>query len=342
MRKAVAFVLLSGLVALGVGCGSESGESQEAPPISTSEAAAVVNGEIIPLQQATKIAGNFAKDGVPPDPAAQGDTPAEKLYYTAVLRLVEQALVTAAAEEQGLVVTDQELDTSMDQLKLMAGGDDLFQQLLQERDITLEDIRRDMRSNLIMKQYFDLVVNLDTPVTDEEVAEYFEKNKDVFGPQREVRSRHVLIMTKPDMDDHQRADAKTKAQDVLIQARAGADLAELARLYSDDPSGPENGGDLGWFRRGDMVAAFDSVAFNLEPGELSGIVQTQFGYHVIKVEDSRVTEGRSLDEVREQIRNQISQERAQDQFRQAITNLRLEADVEITPPSAETLATISS
>jgi parvulin-like peptidyl-prolyl isomerase len=175
-------------------------------------------------------------------------------------------------------------------------------------------------------------------MTEEQITQYFEVNQDQFGPKPEVRARHVLIRVAPEMDEFARAEAKQRAEEVLEKARQGQDFAELANQYTEDPTGNQNGGDLGWFGRGSMVAAFDSAAFVLKPGELSGLVLTQFGYHVIKVEETRMTEARELEQVRGLIEQQIHQER----FKDAVFQLRTAGEVQINPPSQETIEAISS
>jgi peptidyl-prolyl cis-trans isomerase D len=118
----------------------------------------------------------------------------------------------------------------------------------------------------------------------------------------------VLIKTGEGVDE---AAARKKAEEVLAKARAGADFAALANQYSQDESNNKTGGDLGFFGRGAMVPEFEQAAFALEPGQISDIVQTQFGFHVIKVTEKKPGETRPLDQVRTQIEDQLKWERAQ-------------------------------
>jgi peptidyl-prolyl cis-trans isomerase D len=125
----------------------------------------------------------------------------------------------------------------------------------------------------------------------------------------QVRASHILLKTEGKDD----AVVKAKAEDVLKQAKAGADFATLAKKYSDDDANAQNGGDLDFFGKGRMVPEFDRVAFAMEPGQISDLVKTQYGYHVIKLTDKKPGTTRKLDEVRQQLTDQLAFERAQTQ-----------------------------
>lgn len=147
--------------------------------------------------------------------------------------------------------------------------------------------------------------------SDADVTAYYERVKDDrFAQPDEVRARHVLVAVKPDADDAAKAAARKKAEDILAKAKGGADFALLAKESSDDPGSKDAGGDLGFFPRGRMVPEFDAVAFTLEPGQVSEIVESPFGLHVIKVEEKRQAGTKPLEEVREQIVRTLTDERA--------------------------------
>jgi len=124
-----------------------------------------------------------------------------------------------------------------------------------------------------------------------------------------VRASHILLKTEGKDD----AAVKAKAEEILKEAKGGADFAELAKKNSEDDSNAKNGGDLDYFGRGRMVPEFDAAAFNMEPGQISDLVKTQFGYHIIKLTDKKAGTTRPLDEVRQQLTDQIQSERAQQQ-----------------------------
>ena len=142
-----------------------------------------------------------------------------------------------------------------------------------------------------------------------EIERTYNANIEQYSTPEQVRASHILLKTEGKDD----AAVKAKAEDVLKQARAGADFAELAKKYSEDDASQKNGGDLDYFGRGRMVPEFDQAAFSLEVGKISDLVKTQYGYHIIKVMDKRAAITRPIADVRQQIQDQLSYERAQAQ-----------------------------
>jgi peptidyl-prolyl cis-trans isomerase D len=139
------------------------------------------------------------------------------------------------------------------------------------------------------------------PVTNQEIAQYYQAHQKDYQVPDEVKVRHILIQVAPKADAKTDAAAKQKAEDVLKQLKAGGNFAELAKKYSDDPGSKEQGGELGMIQRGVTVPAFENVAFSLQPGQLSDIVKTQFGYHILQVEGKETAHLKPLDEVKSQI-----------------------------------------
>ena len=142
-----------------------------------------------------------------------------------------------------------------------------------------------------------------------EVERAYNNSIDQYSTPEQVRASHILLKT----EGKDETVVKAKAEDVLKQAQAGADFGELAKKYSEDEANAKNGGDLDYFGRGRMVPEFDQVAFTLEPSKISDLVKTQYGYHIIKVTDKKAATTRPLAEVRQQLQEQLSYERAQTQ-----------------------------
>jgi peptidyl-prolyl cis-trans isomerase D len=144
-------------------------------------------------------------------------------------------------------------------------------------------------------------------VSRSEIERYYNNNVELYSTPEEVRASHILFKT----EGKDEAAVKAKAEEVLKEARAGADFAELATKYSEDEASAKNGGDLDYFPRGRMVPEFDQVAFSLEPGQISDLVKTQYGFHIIKLTDKKSASNRTLDEVRQQVSDQLAWEKAQ-------------------------------
>ena len=136
--------------------------------------------------------------------------------------------------------------------------------------------------------------------TDQQITEYYEDNLDKFRQEKEVKARHILFKLSKDASEEEEKKVKEKALSVLKMAREGKDFATLAKEYSEGPT-KEKGGELGWFSRGRMVKPFEDAAFKMKKGEISDLVKTSFGYHIILVEDIKEAHTKTLDEARKQI-----------------------------------------
>lgn len=160
------------------------------------------------------------------------------------------------------------------------------------------------------------------PVDEERIAEYYRTHQDEFRSPEEVKARHILIRPEGEGEEAW-AKARRRAEALLAKAKAkGVDFAALAREYSEDPGSKESGGDLGWFGRGRMVKEFEDAVFALKPGEVSELVRSQFGYHIILLEEKKPAHLRPLEEVRELIRFKLTENLADAEASKRATALK--------------------
>src|SRR5580704_15784144 len=168
-------------------------------------------------------------------------------------------------------------------------------------------------------------IRLKTVVPAADIERTYNNSIEQYSTPEQIRASHILLKT----DGKDDAAVKAKAEEVLKQVKSGADFAALAKKYSEDEATAKNGGDLDYFGRGRMVPEFDQVAFALQPGQISDLVKTQFGYHIIKMVDKKAATTRPLAEVRQQITDQLAYERAQ----AAAADLAQTIEKEISKPS---------
>jgi peptidyl-prolyl cis-trans isomerase C len=188
--------------------------------------------------------------------------------------------------------------------------------------IDLDVLTRPAREQLLMEKLRAQVIHPDTSFTDEEIRRRWATD----GPGVEISARHILLRAPADATPAQRDSVAQLAESLRERAAAGEDFAALAAEYSQDPGSAARGGDLGFFGRGRMVAAFEEAAFALEPGQVSEVVESPFGYHIIKVEDRRQPE---LGEQQEEFRTFLIQQAAQEAEAAYLDSLASEAGVEI-------------
>ncbi|TMA39876.1 MAG: hypothetical protein E6J79_01705 [Deltaproteobacteria bacterium] len=199
--------------------------------------------------------------------------------------------VPAAAEEKRISLTD----------------DDLTKYLQEHSD--RYRVPAKVRARYVAYRRADFLAQADVP--ESAIGDYYELHKnDKFTEPEQVRARHILVKVASDAGEPAKAAARKKAEDLLAKVRAGGDFAALARKNSDDPGSAAQGGDLGLFGRGTMTPAFESAAFALEAGKVSDVVETPFGFHVIKVEEHRPGGVKALDAARDEIVQALRAERA--------------------------------
>ncbi len=214
-------------------------------------------------------------------------------------RVNELLIVQAAARDTSLHILDEQVSTLVQQ-ELEArwrqfGGEQQFQAALRESGMTMEDLRNmlagDIRTRMLMREFIGKVSRerRPPPVSDDELRRYFEENRAQFGRRPETIS-FTQVVILPKASDSARATARARLEEAMKELAAGADFATVARKYSEDPSTRDRGGDLGWFRSGAMVREFDQMAFAMQPGQISPIIETSFGFHIIKLEKVRGAE----------------------------------------------------
>jgi peptidyl-prolyl cis-trans isomerase SurA len=216
--------------------------------------------------------------------------------------LVNRVLVLQAAARDTLVQVDDEqveeiVNEELDRRAESVGGQVAFQQALQREGLTLASYREILRSQVRQSQVQQLYVQRalqgadPVDVSEDELLEAFQQARSQLQ-QRPRTLTFEQVVLAPTPSEAAKEAARAEAERLLDSIRAGADFADLARSYSDDPGTAENGGDLDWFRRGQMIREFEDAAFALADGQVSDVVETEFGYHIIKVERSRPGERR--------------------------------------------------
>jgi peptidyl-prolyl cis-trans isomerase C len=177
----------------------------------------------------------------------------------------------------------------------------------------LEEARRQIAAEeLIRKEIVEKVV-----VSEDEIRKYYEENRSSFVEPERIRVRHIMTSTEE------------KAKEALEKLKAGGDFGQIARQYSEDPGSRDMGGDLGFIQRGELIKEFEDVAFKLGVGELSPVVRTQFGYHIIKVEEKVEQHQKGLEEVREEIRSRLLLEKQREAFDEMMKSLREKTKVKV-------------
>ena len=201
--------------------------------------------------------------------------------------LIERELLYQKARERNLQVRDRWVDRAIDQLKIRLKGHAVsMQDYLASINTTAEQLRERVRKGLTIQRLLRREVLRQIKVSETEMKAFYQRHPDYFKGKEEIRARHILIEVPPGADEDKRNQALLQIQALSRQLAQGANFGVLALEYSQDPS-KARGGDLGYFTADQMIRDFNEAAFKLQPGEISGVVQTRYGYHLIQVLDRR-------------------------------------------------------
>ncbi len=325
-KKVLAAAGIVVLALLAFGCGGEE--------LSSDLAAKVGETEITVDQLDTRVAEIQAQLGEQV-PTEEQDPEGFEIFRQQVLDyLITVEVVNQKAAEAGLEVSDEEVDTQVEQIKGMFGGDDAkFEEAIAEQNLTVEELRGNLREQELIKKMIDEATK-DVEVSQEEIEASYEEKKESLQVGETRKTRHILfspgsLAEEPgaEVTEAEWQAALEEAQQVREQITGGADFSEMARQHSDDPGSKEEGGDLGNVQQGTMVPEFDETVFSQEAGVISEPVKTQFGYHLIQVQEINPERTPSLEEVQEALKAELEDEAKRVAWEDWLKSTREELDV---------------
>ena len=298
--------------------------------------AAVVNDEIITLGEVMKRAGADLQHADQETPAEERAKKHEEITRKVLDALVDERLLDQELREAKITVDDKQVDLGVQEvMKRYNFTADQLAQAVSNEGLTLSEYREQMRKQLGRYQLLREKVAKLVKVSDADVRSEYDRMARDEGKEIEVHVRHIVISTADNAPPAEVDKALATATAIAAEARQpGTDFAELAKKKSQGSSAAD-GGDLGFFKRGAMVPAFEKVAFNLKPGEVSDPVRTSVGWHVLKLEERRAVGLLPLSELKPQIEEKLHREQGERASAQYVKSLRQVAVVEIklgTPP----------
>ena len=255
-----------------------------------------------------------------------------RLRREAMDLLIEQVLVAQAAAKAGVETDPAEVEKAFADLRSIFPSDQSFEMKLKGDGFTADSLRRHLGRMMAAQTYLNQVRARNWDVTDEDLEQYYHDNEYRLTLPEQVRVRHILLTWKPMGKPDDRAFIREQMQPILERARAGEDFAAMARELSDDYATRQSGGDTGFFHRGQMTKAFEDAAFALEPNEISDVVESPFGVHIIKLLERQHEELLAFEDIRDQLRQHVSDERAEEAVQDLIQALKDKAEIEILIP----------
>ena len=291
--------------------------------------AAVVNEEIITISE-VREAMAFEVREIPP--GLRGERLQERIsaiYEQTLNNLLDIQLQLARARQLQMGVSTDEIDRQVDALKEQNQiSDDQLEQMLKSRGMTLASYRQQIREGLLVTKVVNAEVRSRLIILDSELQEAYDARQDSYRVAGTQTVSHILFMLPARASDADVAQRRAEAERVLQEIRGGGDFAALARQHSEGPSA-ERGGLLGTFKANELLPGFDEATANLQPGEISDVVRTRVGLHIVRLEDRQADSFKSFDEVKEDLQNELLREKTEAKYQEWLEALRLQAYVKI-------------
>ena len=241
-------------------------------------------------------------------------------------QLIVQELLWQEAQRREFIVSDAEVDEELEKVKSGFETEQAFLFKIKEGGFTEATYREEIRQQRSARRMVAEGISAGIVVSDEDIENFYDENIDRMSSPEQVRARHILVGPKSDDEEGERL-AREKIAAIQKELEGGASFALVAMERSEGPSANQ-GGDLGFFGRGQMVPAFEEVAFALQPGEISEVVETQFGYHIIKLEERREAQTVPVEEAAERITAYLTQNKLQEAVEVLVDELHAAATIE--------------
>lgn len=255
------------------------------------------------------------------------DSQLSKLKKEVLERLINRELLYQESQRTGIKVRQAEVNEKLEVMKRSFSAEADFESVLKEAHLSEVELKAQIERGLAIDEFITGKFVEKVTLSEDEVKAYYESNSESFKQQEQLRASHILIKVDPQEDRSERTSARMTIEKIQQKLRQGEDFAALAKEFSQCPSS-SNGGDLGYFAQGQMAKPFEDAAFALMPGEISDVVETTFGYHLIKVNDKTPETVMAFDDIKDGLKRYLTQQKVQKEVVLYVQKLKEQATVE--------------
>jgi peptidyl-prolyl cis-trans isomerase SurA len=291
--------------------------------------AAIVNDEIVTLNDINREALPVIREAEKKSPI--NNETRSQIRRAALDHLVEKKLIDQKIKELNIKVTDEEIRQAIDDVKKQnnMASQEVLVTALASQGLTFEQYRSQLQEQIEKLKLVSMEVRAKIQVGETEMREYYEANRVKYSEDETFRARHIFFRTneKAPADDIKRT--MSTALMVLAEAKSGKDFAELAKSYSEDPAARKDGGALGTFKKGDMMPELETAILSMKPGEVSELVYTTAGFHIVKLEERTSGKMKSFESVKTEIEDTLYRKKSEERFSQWAKELRSKASIEM-------------
>ncbi len=289
---------------------------------------AIVNKEIITLSELEKATVHL-KEEIEAGNRLEKSVRSNELSRIALERLIEEMLIDQEAKKSGIKVTGKEIDGAIEEIKRRnrATQEDLEAALARD-GLTLTAFRKEVEKKILRNKMVQWAIKLEPNVEEKELRDFYLKNKDRYRTEVSYRPGHILFRVPKEGTPEEVRKIRAMCQKVLAKIKAGEDFGEMALIYSEDISSKDRG-DLGQFKKGELLPALEKEVLQLKVGEVSGIVRTDFGFHIIHLLDRKGGDPIPFEEVKERVRMDYLDEKFEKALKQFLATIREKSVIEI-------------
>lgn len=290
---------------------------------------AIVNNDVITLYELNNTVNAYADRIAKSSNREDREKIIAETRTIMLNRMVDDMLVEQEAKKGGVVVKEEDVMAAINDMLARKGIklEDLKTSLAREGS-SLETYKEEVKAQLMKMRVATKEVRSKITVSDEEIGTYYSRHRDIYEGKEAVRLQQILIPLPKDADEETRAKLRGEAEMILKKLKEGGPFEVTANRYSGGPAA-ESGGDLGFVEKGTLLPAVDEAAFSLKERELSGVIESPLGFHILKVVDRRGKGVKSLSAVREEIKREITEEKMSVKLQDWIQELRKKSYVEI-------------
>jgi parvulin-like peptidyl-prolyl isomerase len=289
-------------------------------------AVASVNGVLIPKAYLEREVRRFEEQAL-----SQGqlvdESQRDQLNRQALDTLIDIELLYQESQRRGFEISEERIEEQLNSLRTQFGDEEGYAAALEQIGISDGELRTELGRQLAIQEMIDKDITPATTVSEQESTDFYENNPAFFFSPEQVRASHILILVSPDAGEEEKSEARSRITEIRKRIVAGEDFAELAGQFSEDNSGM-NGGDLGFFQREQMVKPFADAAFSLQIGELSEVVTTQYGFHLIRVTDRKAESVVPFEQVQLKIFEYLQREKVMVAIEELAAQLRSQAEIQ--------------
>jgi peptidyl-prolyl cis-trans isomerase C len=242
--------------------------------------------------------------------------------------LIARSLLRQEAVAQGVSVSDEEVKQQIDRLRSQFPSPEAFSKALESEGMTEESLLQKGRQEYLVQKYVETKIAPKVAVSDEAAKTFYDQNQERMQTPERLHLRHILVAAQASAPAEEKQKAKSEAEALAAKVKAGEDFAALAKEHSDDPGSKPNGGDLNWVAKGQTVPPFEQAAWALKDGEVSGVVESTFGYHLIQRLETQAAGVVPFDQVKERIRSFLTQQQTQQAVQAEVEALKAKGKVE--------------